>query len=85
MVESDLKPCPFCGNDGKPAHSQLVLQRSISPHADWKFVQCGACGSTGPKVFVVDAEKRSELYNQNAMILWNERAPTSSKYNDTRN
>lgn len=71
---TDLLPCPFCGNDGTPGHSQLVIQRSLSPHADWTFVQCGACGSNGPKVYTIGD---SDLYRENAMILWNERAPTN--------
>ena len=42
----ELKPCPFCGNDG--SKSRLDVCSSSTRHAGWEFtVECTNCGAEG--------------------------------------
>ena len=59
---TDLKPCPFCGGEGK-----LVIPDSWDPYK--AFVRCKECGITGPTVWMVDDEK----FKTTAVKKWNTR------------
>ena len=59
---TDLKPCPFCGGEGK-----LVIPNPWDPYK--AFVRCKECGITGPVVWMVDDEK----FKATAVKKWNTR------------
>ena len=59
---TDLKPCPFCGGEGK-----LVIPDSWDPYK--AFVRCKECGITGPVVWMVDDEN----FKATAVKKWNTR------------
>lgn len=59
---TDLKPCPFCGNDGSDPSTPLQVQ----PGALTDYVCCAQCGVFGPDS---DPDK-----NLSAAKAWNQRA-----------
>ena len=67
-----LKPCPFCGGEGK------LQNNLLGGYCYQAFVKCTQCYSTGPTVEVIgksgrDYEALVEADNQ-AEKLWNKRA-----------
>jgi hypothetical protein len=66
LVETELKPCPFCGNDSKEEMELTKEHHDLSlgsiPGFDRWNVNC-SCGSKGP-----DGYTREE-----AIVRWNKR------------
>lgn len=73
-----IKPCPFCGDEGKLFNDMSVL-----------FVRCRLCGARGPKAYSPVAHKIMENRNvsfeeacmirdsigiERAIKKWNDRA-----------
>lgn len=68
---SEIKPCPFCGNDGSgPVEDDLHvvhMQNEWHPSYDCYSVQCDKCTAT-----MGYSESEEE-----AIARWNERAPAN--------
>ena len=60
----DIKPCPFCGNDGNS--EPLAVQSGICVGMQRTAVFCGACFGKGPSVHDSDVNA-----NSIAIRYWN--------------
>ena len=68
---SDLKPCPFCGNDGSGPIEDALHISEIDMMGEWKApmaytVQCDKCTAT---MGYYETE-------EDAIAAWNTRTPT---------
>ena len=66
MIESPLKPCPFCGGRYMAAH--VIKEDSTRCSA---YIKCGMCGAQSGQEFSYDGEKTTAL--NAAAKLWNNR------------
>lgn len=69
----ELKPCPFCGDEG----DMSFYARPSSADAAGHFVECVSCGASGPSFEIQgEAPDRVDYTKGKAIAAWNTRTPT---------
>lgn len=63
VKDTELLPCPFCGNKGKIEHVSYELKEAV-------FIQCLGCESRTKSIF----EDTDYCAVDEAIKLWNKRA-----------
>ena len=66
MIESPLKPCPFCGG----LYMKIYAVKEDSTRCS-AYIQCAACDAQIGKVFSYDGEKTTAV--NDAIKMWNKR------------
>jgi len=69
-MTSELKPCPFCGEDEIALHPRDLARWGCElPHNgnDAQYAHCDRCGAEGPQSF----------YEHEAIDAWNRRSTIS--------
>ena len=66
MIDTNLKPCPFCGGEGKIEYEDV--DGYYQKYYSWVHVVCQKCYATIGRVY--DDRDRSKRY---AIKTWNKR------------
>ena len=68
----ELKPCPFCGEEG----AEFQIKRDVYPDEEWfamLYVECQHCLARAEYVLVIDGNTALDVYMEEAAKAWNTR------------